>query len=92
MSFALPFVRSASDDVSEWRLAGLAAVAIILFALTAFSPHCAGDGDTWSHVATGEWIIAHGAAPRADRKLLSYPSINCAISEPFWDISESSAD
>ena len=25
-----------------------------------------GDGDTWSHVATGEWIIAHGATPRVD--------------------------
>ena len=24
------------------------------------------DGDTWSHLATGEWIIAHGAVPRAD--------------------------
>ena len=35
MSFALPFVRAASDDASEARLAGLglAAVAIFLFAL-----------------------------------------------------------
>src|SRR5580693_8342381 len=68
MSFALPFVRSVSDDASENRLAGLglAAIALFLFALAAFSPQVLGDGDTWSHVATGEWIIAHGAAPRAD--------------------------
>jgi hypothetical protein len=68
MSFALPFVRAASDDASEARLSGLglAAVAIFLFMLAAFSPQVLGDGDTWSHVATGEWIIAHGAAPRAD--------------------------
>ena len=65
MSFALPFVRSASD---ETRLAGLglAAIALFLAALAAFSPQVLGDGDTWSHVATGEWIIAHGAAPRVD--------------------------
>ena len=68
MSFALPFVRSASGDASDVRLAGLglAAVALFLFTLAAFSPQVLGDGDTWSHVATGEWIIAHGAAPRAD--------------------------
>jgi hypothetical protein len=68
MSFALPFVRSASTDAADVRLAGLgvAAVAIFLFSLAAFSPQVLGDGDTWSHVATGEWIIAHGAVPRVD--------------------------
>ena len=68
MSFALPLVRSASDEGAEARLAGLglAAIAIALFALAAFSPAVLGDGDTFSHLATGEWIIAHGAAPRAD--------------------------
>ena len=68
MSFALPFVRPASDAGAETRLAGLglAAIAIALFALAAFSPAVLGDGDTFSHLATGEWIIAHGAAPRAD--------------------------
>jgi hypothetical protein len=68
MSFALPLVRSVSDDASETRFAGLglATIAIFLFTLAVFSPKVHGDGDTWSHVATGEWIIAHGAAPRAD--------------------------
>ena len=68
MSFALPFVRSVTDDASENRLAGLglAAIALFLFTLAAFSPQVLGDGDTWSHVATGEWIIAHGTAPHAD--------------------------
>ena len=68
MSFALPLVRSVSDDASETRFAGLglATIAIFLFTLAVFSPKVLGDGDTWSHVATGEWIIAHGAAPRAD--------------------------
>jgi hypothetical protein len=68
MSFALPFARSASNELSEVRLAGLglAAIAIFLFTLAAFSPQVLGDGDTWSHVATGEWIIAHGSVPHAD--------------------------
>jgi hypothetical protein len=68
MSLALPFVRSVTDDATEVRLGGLglAAIAIFLFALAVFAPQVLGDGDTWSHVATGEWIIAHGAVPRAD--------------------------
>ena len=68
MSFAFPLVRPVSHERAEARLAGLglAAIAIGLFALAAFSPAVLGDGDTFSHLATGEWIIAHGAAPRAD--------------------------
>src|SRR5208283_5203256 len=66
--FALPFVRAESRPASDARVAGLglAAVAIFLFALSTFSPKVLGDGDTWSHLATGDWIIAHGAVPRAD--------------------------
>jgi hypothetical protein len=68
MSVALPFVRSENALSSDGRLAGLglAAIAIFLFALSAFSPKVLGDGDTWSHLATGEWIVAHGGVPRAD--------------------------
>jgi hypothetical protein len=67
MSFALPFARSASNELSETRLAGLglAAISLFLFTLAAFSPQVLGDGDTWSHVATGEWILAHGSVPHA---------------------------
>src|SRR5271154_6341759 len=73
MSFALPFVRSASDEGAEGRLAGLglAAIATALFALAAFSPAVLGDGDTFSHLATGEWIFAHRAAPHVDPFSLS---------------------
>jgi hypothetical protein len=68
MSFALPLVRSASDERAGARIAGLglAAIALALAALAAFSPAVLGDGDTFSHLATGEWILAHGQAPRAD--------------------------
>jgi len=68
MSIAWPAGRSPSSESSETRLGGVgvAAIALFLFTLAAFSPRVLGDGDTWSHVATGEWIIAHGAAPHAD--------------------------
>src|SRR3984957_9037478 len=68
MSVAWPIARPASNPLSETRLAGfgVAAISLLLFTLAAFSPHVLGDGDTWSHVATGEWIIAHGSAPRVD--------------------------
>jgi len=68
MSVALPAVRPAANEGAEARLAGLglAAIALALVALAAFSPAVLGDGDTFSHLATGEWIIAHEGAPRAD--------------------------
>jgi hypothetical protein len=45
---------------------GLAAISLFLFTLASFSPNVLGDGDSWSHLATGEWIIAHGSAPHVD--------------------------
>jgi hypothetical protein len=76
MSFALPFARSASDEGAEARISGLglAAIAIALFSLAVFSPAVLGDGDMFSHLATGEWIISHRAAPRADPFSLSLPN------------------
>ena len=69
MSIALPLsARSESGETAEARLSGLAIalIATFLFALSAFSPKVLGDGDTWSHLATGEWILAHGGPPRVD--------------------------
>ena len=66
MSIALPFAaRSASGESHASGLV-VALVAVLLFALACASPNLLADGDTWSHLATGEWIIAHGAVPRAD--------------------------
>ncbi len=69
MSFALPL---ASDPSNATRAASRPAeaapllIALAVFALAAFSPAALNDGDTWSHLATGEWILQHGAVPRAD--------------------------
>ena len=66
MSLALP--AAARLDAAEARASGLvlALVAVTLFSISAFAPGVFNDGDTWSHLATGEWIFAHGAVPRVD--------------------------
>ena len=75
MSLALPAARSVRGTLSEARVSGLvvALVAAFLFAVSAFAPAVLGDGDTWSHLATGEWMLAHGAVPRADPFSFSAP-------------------
>jgi hypothetical protein len=68
MSLALPCPSGLGAESSGARASGLLAalIAVTLFAIAAFSPAVLNDGDTWSHLATGEWILAHGALPRAD--------------------------
>ena len=41
-------------------------LAVAVFALCAFAPAVLNDGDTWSHVATGDWILGHRAIPHVD--------------------------
>src|SRR5260370_30986395 len=55
--------------VTAARVWGLliAISAAVVFKLAAFTPAVLVDGDVWSHLATGEWIFAHGTVPRADR-------------------------
>ncbi len=76
MSLALPAAaRSTRPEISEARESGLvlALAVVFLFAVSAFSPAVLGDGDTWSHLATGEWMLAHGAVPRVDPFSFSMP-------------------
>jgi hypothetical protein len=42
------------------------ALALAIFAICAFSPSIFNDADTFSHIATGEWMLSHHAIPRAD--------------------------
>ena len=64
-SVAFPASRA---PASLARAAGLilALIAVVLFAICLVSPSVLGDGDTWSHLATGDWIIAHRVVPRVD--------------------------
>lgn len=56
---ALPSA-AASANPLPW-VAGVAMMAWVLFSPGVFS-----DGDTFWHVAAGEWILGHGAVPHAD--------------------------
>ncbi len=69
MSIALRLASGPADAagaVSRPAEAAPLLLALAVFALAAFSPAALNDGDTWSHLATGEWILQHGAVPRAD--------------------------
>ena len=39
---------------------------VAIYAMFLFSPRVLGDGDTFSHIATGEWMFAHRVIPRFD--------------------------
>ncbi len=66
MSLALSPPAVASAEPSRVSALVVAFVAVSVFALAAFTPAVLNDGDTWWHIATGEWIFAHGGVPRAD--------------------------
>src|ERR1700761_547495 len=36
------------------------------FALACFAPQLFNDGDSWWHLAAGQWMLAHGAVPKSD--------------------------
>ena len=46
------------------------AAALVMACVFLFLPQVLNDGDTWWHMATGEWILAHGRVP--DRDVFSY--------------------
>src|SRR6202046_5711253 len=56
-------------------------LALAVFALCAFSPAVLNDGDTWSHVATGDWILAHRAIPRVDPFSFSFARMPWTVHE-----------
>src|ERR1700722_12124378 len=65
MSIAAPLAQPARTTGLSYNAAPLI-LALAVFALCAFSPAVLNDGDTWSHVATGGWILQHRAVPRVD--------------------------
>ncbi len=66
MSVAVHTYHDARDDRCGGGVGVVALIAVAIFAITAFAPNVFNDADTWSHVATGQWMLAHGAVPRAD--------------------------
>jgi len=69
MTIAVPLASDPSNAARAGARRSEAApflLGLAVFALAAFSPAVLNDGDTWSHVATGQWILQHGAIPRVD--------------------------
>jgi hypothetical protein len=66
MSIALSSAASPADASARRFEPAPLLIAFAVLALATFSPAALNDGDTWTHVATGQWILAHGAVPRAD--------------------------
>jgi len=68
MSLAAPIAsetQSVARSPTSYAPAPLA-LALAVFALCAFAPSVLNDGDTFSHVAAGQWILDHRAVPHAD--------------------------
>ncbi len=66
MSIALSSAAAPADAAARPFEPAPLLIAFAVLALAAFSPAALNDGDTWTHVATGQWILAHGAIPRVD--------------------------
>ena len=60
-----PPTRPATLDAAL-RVLAPALVGILVLCLAAFSPSTLNDGDTFSHVRTGLWILGHGTIPHVD--------------------------
>jgi hypothetical protein len=63
MSIALPSLAAATARRFEPTPL---LVAFAVLALAAFSPGALNDGDSWTHIATGAWILDQRAIPHAD--------------------------
>jgi hypothetical protein len=50
-----------------------ASAALLFFALASFIPAVLNDGDTFWHIAAGEWILAHRSVPTTDPFTFSMP-------------------
>lgn len=67
MSLASPLAPAADlHDVAASREFVAPACALAALALAAFAPAVFHDPDTWSHIATGQWILDHRAVPHVD--------------------------
>jgi hypothetical protein len=54
------------DESKTSRVLTPVAAALAMLALVLFAPQILNDGDTWWHLATGQWILAHGRVPAQD--------------------------
>lgn len=63
-------LRSSASTSSTLSTFALAALAATMASTVLFAPQVLGDGDSWWHLATGQWMLDHGRIP--DRDVFSY--------------------
>lgn len=51
---------------SRWISPNVLVLTVTLYALFLFAPRVLADGDTYWHIAAGDWMLAHGTVPRVD--------------------------
>ncbi len=73
MSLAAPALAASRPrgEAMSYELAPHA-LALAMFAICAFSPAIFNDGDTFTHIAAGEWMWAHLAIPHVDPFTFSF--------------------
>lgn len=54
------------NRIANWLTLPRLIVALTFVAIFAMSARISVDTDTWWHLRTGQWIVAHGAVPQAD--------------------------
>ncbi len=54
------------DQTRHSRAVTPLAAGLVMLALVLLAPQVLNDGDTWWHLATGQWILAHGRVPTHD--------------------------
>ena len=65
VSLATPLAgRAAARSLPDGAIP--AAAALVVFAVAAFAPQVLNDGDSWWHVAAGQWMLDHGRILRTD--------------------------
>jgi hypothetical protein len=57
---------------SRMKLLAPIAISIFVYAVVLFAPLVLGDGDTWLHIAVGQWIVQHQAVPWVDPFSLTF--------------------
>jgi hypothetical protein len=64
-TISTPTAAARAEPAYSATLVGIAAV-VAVFGLMLFLPQVLNDGDTYWHLAAGEWILTHGRVPRED--------------------------
>lgn len=54
------------DEIRNSRVLAPLSAGLVMLALILFAPQVLNDGDTYWHLATGQWILAHGRVPTHD--------------------------